>query len=129
MWVPEEAHEVVLRFEHDLPTAGHPGPQKLRAVLLKVYWWMDMVKDADCYVSGCETCQQVKPDHTKRTAPLHPHSIPDGPWSVISWDIVGPLPLSHGHNAILVIVDKFTKRMLIEGIGIDLTGLGAACIL
>ena len=48
---------------------------------------------------------------------------------MISWDIVGPLPLSHGHNAILVIVDKFTKWTLIEGIGIDLTGLGAACIL
>src|SRR6202045_5146331 len=38
-------------------------------------------------------------------------------------------PLSHGHNAILVIVDKFTKWTLIEGIGMDLTGLGAAQIL
>src|SRR3984893_9696980 len=128
-WVPEEAREAVLAFEHDLPTAGHPGPRKLRAALLRTYWWVGMVKDADQYAQGCETCQRTKPDCTKRTAPLHPHPVPDGPWSVITWDIVGPLPLSRGHNAILVIVDKFTKRTLIEGIGINLTGLGAARIL
>src|ERR1700720_1700570 len=129
MWVPEEAREAVLKYEHDLPTAGHPGPRKLRAALLKVYWWMDMVKDADRYVRGCETCQRVKPDRTKHAALLHPHPVPEGPWSVISWDIVGPLPLSRGHNAILVIVDKFTKWTLIEGIGTDLTRLGTLHIL
>src|SRR6202045_2993566 len=128
-WVPAEVRESVLNHEHNLPAAGHPGARKMKSALLKSYWWVDMVKDVDRYVSGCETCQRVKPDHTKRAAPLHPHPVPDGPWSVISWDIVGPFPLSCGHNAILVIVNKFTKRMLIEGIGMDLTGLGAARIL
>src|ERR1700730_11034328 len=128
-WVPAEVRESVLNHEHNLPAAGHPGARKMKSALLKSYWWVDMVKDVDCYVSGCETCQQVKPDCTKRAAPLHPHPVPDGPWSVISWDIVGPFPLSHGHNAILVIVDKFTKQTLIEGIWMDLTGLGAARIL
>src|ERR1700730_6387394 len=128
-WVPEDAREAVLRFEHDLPTAGHPGPWKLRVVLLKVYWWVNMVKDADHYVSKCETCQWVKPNRMKHAALLHLHLVPNGPWSVISWDIIGPLPLSHGHNTILVIIDKFTKWTLIEGIGMDLTGLGAAQIL
>ena len=56
-WVPLEAHEAVLKFEHDLPSAGHPGPRKLKAALLKSYWWVDMVKDAERYVGGCETCQ------------------------------------------------------------------------
>src|SRR6202043_2381905 len=111
------------------PAAGHPGARKMKSALLKSYWWVDMVKDAERYISGCETCQWVKPDHTKHAAPLHPHSISEGPWSVISWDIIGPLPLSCGHNAILVIVDKFTKQTLIEGIGMDLTGLGTARIL
>src|ERR1700719_2008032 len=128
-WVPTDVWESVLSHEHDLPAAGHPGARKMKSALLKSYWWVDMVKDAERYVSGCEMCQQVKPDHTKRAALLHLHSVPEGPWSVISWDIIGPLPLSHGHNAILVIVDKFTKWTLIEGIGMDLTGLGAARIL
>src|SRR6202045_1739673 len=128
-WVPTDVRESVLSHEHDLPAAGHPGARKMKSALLKSYWCVDMVKDAEWYVSGCETCQRVKPDCTKHAAPLYPHSVPEGPWSVISWDIIGPLPLSHGHNAILVIVDKFTKRTLIEGIGMDLTGLGAARIL
>src|SRR6202030_3520095 len=53
-WVLLEAHEAVLKFEHDLPSAGHPGPWKLKAALLKSYWWVDMVKDAECYVGGWE---------------------------------------------------------------------------
>src|SRR6202045_2621476 len=128
-WVPTDVWESVLSHEHDLPAAGHPGARKMKSALLKSYWWVDMVKDAEQYVSGCETCQWVKPNCTKHAAPLYPHSIPEGPWSVISWDIIGPLPLSHGHNAILVIVNKLTKQTLIEGIGMDLTGLGAAWIL
>src|ERR1700726_299503 len=128
-WVPTDVQESVLSHEHDLPAAGHPGVRKMKSALLKSYWWVDMVKDAERYVSGCEMCQQVKPDCTKHATPLYPHSVPKGPWSVISWDIIGPLPLSHGHNTILVIVDKFTKWTLIEGIGMDLTGLSAAHIL
>jgi len=31
------------------------------------------------------------------------------PWGIISVDLVGPLPNSNGHNAILNIVDHFFK--------------------
>src|SRR6202045_4205537 len=112
-WVPTDVQERVLSPEHDLPAAGHPGARKMKSALLKSYWRVDMAKDAEWYVSGCETCQQGKPHRTKRAAPLYTHSVPDGPWALISWDISAPLRLSHGRNAILVIVDKFTKRTLI----------------
>src|SRR6202045_1321484 len=79
MWVPTNMQESVLNHEHNLPTARHPGMRKMKSALLKSYWWVDMAKDVDCYVSGCETCQQVKPDHTKCATLLHPHPIPNGP--------------------------------------------------
>src|ERR1700731_4735553 len=129
VWVPAGVWEAVLNHEHTIPTAGHPGVRKMKSALLKSYWWPDIEEDAERYVSGCETCQRIKPDRMKCAAPLYPHSIPEGPWMTISWDIVGPLPQSHGFDSILVIVDKFMKRTLIEPIRFNLTGLGAARIL
>ena len=35
--------------------------------------------------------------------------IPQGPWQEISINIIGPLPKSNGKDAIVVIVDIFTK--------------------
>jgi len=37
--------------------------------------------------------------------------IPEEPWKEISIDIIGPLPKSNEKNAIVVIVDRFTKMI------------------
>jgi len=34
-----------------------------------------------------------------------------GPWKEISIDVIGPLPKSNEKNAIVVIVDQFTKMI------------------
>jgi len=56
-------------------------------------------------------CQQNKVQHQKKVGELHPLEIPQGPWQEISIDIIGPLPKSNGMDAIVVIVDKFTKMI------------------
>ena len=63
--MPVGVREAVLNHEHTIPTAGHPGARKMKNALLKAYWWNDMEDDAERYVSGCKTCQCIKPDHTK----------------------------------------------------------------
>jgi len=40
---------------------------------------------------------------------LHLLDIPQGLWQEISIDIIGPLPKSNRMDAIVVIVDRFTK--------------------
>jgi hypothetical protein len=47
----------------------------------------------------------------QKAAPLHPLPIPEGPWEEISIDKIGPLPKSGNHDAILVIVDRFSKMI------------------
>jgi hypothetical protein len=37
--------------------------------------------------------------------------VPDGPWEDISADLIGPLLESKGHNAILAIIDRFSKMI------------------
>lgn len=129
VWVPPKLRQGLLVISHDAPVLGHPGIQATLAGLKRYYYWSTIADDVRRYVSGCVECQRNKPDRNKRAAPLHPHKVPEGPWHVISWDIVGPLPNSRGYNAILVIVDRFTKMTLLEPIGTNLTAQGAARIL
>ena len=56
-------------------------------------------------------CQRTKAERRASVAPLQPHGVPDRPWVHISMDLIGPLPLSQGIDAILVVVDRFSKQM------------------
>ena len=78
------------------------------------------------YVEGCDTCQCTKPKRVSPAAPLIPNEIPTKPWKIISIDMISPLPESKGNNVILVIVDRFSKK--IEGIPTttELTSKGVA---
>jgi len=42
--------------------------------------------------------------------PLMPNKVPNGPWEIISTDLITQLPESNGYDAICVIVDRLTKR-------------------
>src|SRR6202048_2221341 len=131
VYIPKDQklREDIIRMHHDLPHIGHPGIHRTEELITRNYWWPYISKDVKAYVTGCETCQRTKADRQKRRAPLRPNAVPERPWEVITWDIIGPLPLSKGYNGILVIVDRFTKRMLAEPINMDLTSEGAARIM
>jgi len=54
--------------------------------------------------------------------------IPEGPWQGISIDIIGPLPRSNGMNAIVVIVNWFTKMIRLKAITTNVSLEGIAKI-
>jgi len=51
-----------------------------------------------------------------------------GPWQEISIDIIGPLPKSNGMDAIVVIVDQFTKMIRLKTITMNISLEGIAKI-
>ena len=55
--------------------------------------------------------------------------VPQCPWEIISVDIIGPLPESQGNNAILTIVDRFSKIIRLFPISTEITAKGVATIL
>lgn len=61
------------------------------------------------YIKGCWVCQQAKAEHVKPPGLLQPLPVPSTPWTVVSLDFMEGLPSSNRMNAIIVIVDKFTK--------------------
>jgi len=57
----------------------------------------------------------------KKAVPLHPLPTPKTSWKEISIDIIGPLPRSEDKDAILVVVDQFSKmiRLMVTTISIS----------
>ena len=49
--------------------------------------------------------------HIKKATPLHPLPIPKTPWEEISIDVIEPLPRLEDKDAILVVVDRFSKMI------------------
>ena len=85
-----------------------------------------MQKDIRKYITGCEKCQRVKPLRQKPKSVLHPHDVPSEPWQIISVDLIGELPESHGCNGICVFVDRFTKQIHAIPTNMTITSEGMA---
>jgi len=126
--VPSLCHKILADY-HDTPIAGHPGKTRMWENIERFYWWPTIEKDVADYVKGCPTCQHIKSLRSAKAAPLVPNEIPSYPWEIISWDLIGPLPPSNGFNAILVIVDRFTKLTHVIPTHTNLTAEGSARLL
>src|SRR6266849_3792034 len=68
-----------------------------------------MGSDVTDYVRSCDPCQKIKHNRGAGIGYLQPLEIPSNPFDHISLDFVTGLPPSRGKDAILVVVDKFTK--------------------
>jgi hypothetical protein len=112
IYVPcmKQTREDIIKLTHGSILSGHPGVAKTVELLTRYWWWPNMKKDIEEYVKACDTCQKVKPNRQKRSAPLNPHDAPPHPWHTISMDLIGPLTTSKGKDMILMVVDKFSKK-------------------
>ena len=55
-----------------------------------------------------------------------PNAVPEGPWQVITADLITGLPRSEGFDAIAVVVDHFTKQVHLSPTKGTLTAEGLA---
>jgi hypothetical protein len=101
--------KMILEECHDSPSAGHFGITKTFDLVSRTFFWPNMRQYIKKYVGGCDTCQRSKSSNHKPYGLLQPLPVPDRPWSSISVDFITQLPVSNGHTAICVFVDRFTK--------------------
>ena len=78
------------------------------------------------YTKGCDRCNRTKTFPSKPVGKLVPNQIPKNVWEHITIDLITGLPESRGYNAILVIVDKFSKMVHILPTTDKLTSEGLA---
>ncbi|GJP42080.1 hypothetical protein CLOM_g1672 [Closterium sp. NIES-68] len=112
IWVPNypPLRQLLLEEYHDVLYAGHFGSNKTLTGIAKHYYWPHMADDVQKFVTSCDTCQRMKSSKQKKAGLLQPLPVPEQPWQVVSLDfITGLPPTTTGHDAILVVIDKFSK--------------------
>ena len=129
-YIPNDTRlwEDIIIANHDHPIAGHPGIKWTRDLIMSEYYWPMLRKDIKAYVKGCDTCQKVKAKNSSTTTPLHPNEIPSSPWEIIFINLISPLPQSEGKNAILDIIDQFSKMIHLFPVMNTITSKGVATI-
>ena len=98
---------IVLNQLHN--QSGHLGVQKPLGKVKERYYWPGYEADVAVWIQECRQCQKKKPPHQSQQAPLDIITS-NYPFEKLSWDIMGPLPLSYtGNRYIVMITDLFSK--------------------
>ena len=128
VYVPKdmELRRKIVQLHHDSQIAGHPGRWKTLELVSRNYWWPGMSRYIAFYTKGCDRCNRTKTFPSKPVGKLVPNQIPKNVWEHITIDLITGLPESRGYNAILVIVDKFSKMVHILPTTDKLTSEGLA---
>lgn len=113
--IPKEKRLEIINSSHCDPCSGHAGVFKTVARIGNTYYWPKLRADVAKVVKYCEVCISTKPEQK----PVAGHMLSktptvDRPWSLISADLMGPLPrTSRGYAYILAVVDNFSKFVML----------------
>jgi hypothetical protein len=92
---------------HNVPYDGHPSYQKTIATVRSQYFWPCMKKNVVDYIAIFMECQRVKAKHRHPTGSLHPLSIIEKKWEVVTIDFITKfVRTTRKHDSIMVVLDK-----------------------
>ena len=122
-----EIRTLLIAENHDSPMAGHFGMDRTLDLLQRHWFWRGIQKDVREYVQSCAVCQRSKHSTQKSQGLLHP-IVASKPWEMITMDFVCGFPRDERtKNAqILVIVDKFTKYVILEPCPLEVDAIQTA---
>ena len=123
-----QLQEQIIQQNHDHPLARHPEIRCTLDLIKTHYYWPTIKQDIVRYIKGCDKCQRVKMDTLGKKIPLNLNTVPSAPWEITSVDLIGPLPKSKGKNAIMVIVNHFSKIIWLFLVSTKITFQGVAKI-
>src|SRR5258706_8569322 len=106
-----QLHHDLVHVHHAATVTGHPRQWKTLELVLWNYWWPGLSRYVAKFITGCDACNQTKTFPTQKVGKLIPNKVPDRRSQVISVDMIRELLDSKGYNAILMVVDRLSKRI------------------
>ncbi|KAG7529568.1 Retrotransposon gag domain [Arabidopsis suecica] len=107
--VSEDEAEGILLHCHGSTYGGHFATFKTVSKILQAgFWWPTMFKDAQDFVSKCDSCQRKGNISRRNEMPQNP-ILEVEIFDVWGIDFMGPFPSSYGNKYILVAVDYVPK--------------------
>ncbi|KAE8264771.1 hypothetical protein A4X09_0g6863 [Tilletia walkeri] len=123
--LPEGALPDLLRSVHD--ERGHFGFFKTFLALAKDFWRPGLATAVRAWVKHCSVCQAVK--IPRRTGELRVDDDPQEPFEALSVDLTFGFPRTRGGvDAVLVMLDVFSRMVLLQPCTSDITAEGIAAI-
>jgi transposase InsO family protein len=87
---------------------SHAGVRPTQKAVASRFVWHGLRREVRRWCQECQDCQPSK-IHRHVRAPLVTRDPPDGRFSSLHIDLVGPLPESEGMVYLLTIIDRFTR--------------------
>jgi hypothetical protein len=126
IYIPPNLRRIIYTTLHSAPTAGHSGIGPTTELVSRYYYWPELKRNIYTWVQQCDSCQRYKNFPGKKPGKLRPNEIPTKPWEIVSMDLLTDLPESGGYDAILVVVDRFSKMIRILPVTKTLHSAGLA---
>jgi transposase InsO family protein len=102
----------ILQDHHDAKTASHRSWQATYEKIARGYYWPKLERDIKNYIQTCDECQRSKDRTSAPAGRLRPIAAStDAPWATVAMDFAALPKSKSGKDSVLVVVDKFTKRV------------------
>ena len=109
--VPLKFRRLVMYIGHTIPLSGHRALATTLGRISRNFVWPNMTDDVKLYVRNCHVCQISGYSHKPRAYPMQVAKLADSPFSRVSVDLIGPLPVTtpHRFKYILMYVDNASR--------------------
>ena len=102
--IPRELRHKIISLLHDTRFIWHRGVHTMYEQVIRHFWWNNIYKDMQNYVSSCKLCLMTNTRHSPKI-PLNPLEIPNAHFQIIHVDLLKFHTPSRGNNYILMIID------------------------
>ena len=115
LYVPDSRplRTALLQRYHESLAAGHQAAEKTTRQIEKLYYWPGMRTEIKTYTASCETCQRQQESNHSKYGFLHPLPIPEDRGVDLSMDWFFPGESIDGFDAVMVIICRLTKLLVL----------------
>ncbi|CAF4243720.1 unnamed protein product, partial [Didymodactylos carnosus] len=112
-YLPVSMLNTALEAFHDHPMSGHFGVQRTLCKIRTRFWWPNMRKSIEHYISSCQQCMKFNILRSKTPGHLKSFDPPTDVFQVLHMDFWGPVRTSaQGNRYVLVLTDNLSKYVI-----------------